>query len=142
MIIRDVMKPVLEFGLITDSVRHVAERMKRLEVGEMAILDGNDVVGMITEHDITTRVIAEGRDPSTTRIGEVLAVEMFTCWEDHEVEDTLRMMENMKVRRLLVRDYEGNVSGIVSLEDLVVSIGREQVNEVIRMVSELAQPVR
>ncbi|MHB9030192.1 MAG: CBS domain-containing protein, partial [Candidatus Latescibacterota bacterium] len=76
MKVRELMTPNVEVVQTTDSVRQAAEQMKRLNVGVMPVMSGNDVVGMLTDRDIALRMVAVGRDPETTRVGEVMTPEV------------------------------------------------------------------
>ncbi len=142
MKVRDVMTANVETVQITDSIRQAAERMRRLDVGVMPALDGNDPVGMLTDRDIAIRAVAMGRNPETTRIGEIMTPDVFSCGEDQDIEEAAGIMEEKKIRRLLVRNASGKIIGIVSLGDLAAHIDEKKSGEILREVSETAQPVR
>jgi CBS domain-containing protein len=140
MKVRDVMTRNVQVVQTTDSVRQAAEQMKRLNVGALPVMSGNDVVGMLTDRDISLRMVAVGRDPETTRVGEILTPEVFFVTEDESIEQAGKVMEEKKIRRLLVRDSQGKAIGILSLGDIAVSVGEDESGELLRSISEPAQP--
>jgi len=117
--------------------------MKSLDVGPLPICDGERLVGMVTDRDITVRATAQGRDPNTTRVRDVMTEEVFYCFEDQEIEDAAEIMERAQIRRLVVLNRDKRLVGIVSLGDLAVETGDEELSgEVVRHVSEPAEPRR
>jgi CBS domain-containing protein len=74
---------------------------------------------VISDRDITVRAIAEGRDPRTTDVGDVMTAEVVCCQEDDEVQRAAGLMQREQLQRLLVVDAGGRLVGIVSLGDLV-----------------------
>lgn len=141
MKVREVMTENVQSIQNTDSVRQAAEVMKRLNVGAVPVLRGNDTVGILTDRDIVIRSVAVGRDPETTRVGEVMTGDVLSCREDQDIEEAVRIMEENQVRRLVVRDAQGRVIGIVSLGDLSMEIGEGKTGEMLRRISEPAQTV-
>ena len=76
------------------------------------------MVGMLTDRDITVRAVAEGRDPRTTKVRDVMSGELICCYEDQEVEVAAHLMRSQQIRRVLVLDRDKQLVGIVSLSDL------------------------
>ncbi len=142
MKVREVMSGNVQSVQNTDSVRQAAEIMKRMNIGVVPVLKGNDTIGILTDRDITVRLVAVGRDPETTRVGEVMTGDILTCREDQDIEEAAEIMENHQVRRLLVQNAQGRTVGILSLGDLAFEIGEGKIGEVLRRISEPAQPVR
>jgi CBS domain-containing protein len=117
--------------------------MQRLDVGMLPISDGDRLVGMLTDRDITVRATAKGRDPTTTQIREVMTPEVIYCFEDQEVSEAAKLMQEKQIRRLPVLNQEKRLVGIVSLGDVAVHSGAEKVvSETIKEVSEPAEPNR
>ena len=111
--------------------------MKNLDVGPLPVVDEGHLVGVITDRDITVRATAEGRDPRTTRVMEVMSREVVTCREGDDVHRAARLMQEAQLRRLLVVDGEGNLTGIVSLGDLALQTGDDRLTgETLEKVSE------
>lgn len=114
-----------------------AQRMNSLDVGMLPVCDGERLVGMITDRDITVRGVAQGHDPKTARVQEVMTPEVIYCFDDEDVKDVAKTMEEKQVRRLPVLNRDKRLVGIVSLGDLAVRTGKEKLaGEVLERVSE------
>src|SRR5512134_1186166 len=84
------------------TLQAAAEAMRSLDVGPLPVCEGERLVGMITDRDITIRSTAQGRDPRTTRVREVMTPEVVCCLETDEVDTVARLMQDAQLRRLLV----------------------------------------
>jgi CBS domain-containing protein len=143
MQLKDVMTPQVEVLSPEATVREAAQKMKALDVGPIPICDGGRVVGMLTDRDITVRAVAEGRDPATTPVSDIMTPDVLYCYEDQDVQEAARLMAEQQVRRVLVLTRDQRLVGIVSLGDLAVYTGEEQLtSEVLEEVSEPAEPKR
>ena len=143
MQVRDVMTPQGEVIAPTATLTEAAQKMSQLEVGPLPVCEGAQLVGMLTDRDITIRAIAQGRDPNTTRVREVMTPEVVYCFEDHDVEIAAQMMEMRQIRWVPVLSRGKRLVGIVSLGDLAVETGnRDLVGETLEQVSEPAEPKR
>ena len=105
-----------------DTVRDAAEKMKRLGTGAVPLFDDGMPVGIITGGDITTRVVAEGKDPDQTPAIDVLTPGVISCGVDDDAKEALRLMGDKKVHRLLVLDERRRPVGIVSVGDLAARL--------------------
>jgi CBS domain-containing protein len=123
------------------TLKKAAEKMKNLDVGPLPVCDGEWLVGMLTDRDIIIRAVAAGRDPSTTKVRDVMTPEVVYCFEDQNVEEAAQLMEENQIRRLPVLNRNKWLVGIVSLGDLAVDTGdRQLVGKVLEQVSEPAEP--
>jgi CBS domain-containing protein len=126
----------------TSTLREAAEKMKLLNVGFLPVREGNKLIGLITDRDIVVRGLAEGLDPRSTRAKDIVSSEIVYCYDDDSVEDAARLMEDNQVRRLIVVDHDQTPVGIVSIGDIAVKSGEEQLaGEILERVSEPATPV-
>ena len=100
------------------TLQDAASIMKTLDVAALPVSDGERLIGVITDRDITLRAIAEGRDPRTTDVGDVMTAEVVCCHEDDEVQRAALLMQREQLRRLMVVDAGGRLVGIVSLGDV------------------------
>jgi len=116
--IREFMSSYLETIAANDSVQHAAGRMRAFDLGCLLVRDDQELVGMITDRDITVRVTAAGKNPRTTAVSEVMSPGLICCNEDQDVEEVGRMMEINQLHRLALIDREGHPTGIISLGDL------------------------
>lgn len=143
MQVKDVMTRGVEVIHPGASVAEAADQMKRLDVGPLPVCDGDRLVGMVTDRDITIRATAGGTDPTTVTVGDVMTPHAIYVFEDEDVRDAARLMEEHQVRRLVVLNRDQRLMGIVSLGDLAVDThDRQLAGEVLEQVSEPAEPKR
>ena len=100
----------------TSSVLTAARLMKEHNIGALMVLDGTRLIGIFTERDALFRVLAEGRDPAATRIGDVMTRQPQTIHPDEPFLRALRMMHEGKFRHLPVVEYDRPL-GMVSVRD-------------------------
>jgi CBS domain-containing protein len=137
------MTPEVEVISPETTLAEAAQRMKSLDVGLLPVGERDRLVGMVTDRDITVRATAEGRDPKTTNVREVMTEQVFYCFEDESIEQAAEIMERAQIRRLMVLNRDKRLVGIVSLGDLAVETGEEELaGEVLERVSEPAAPRR
>ena len=113
-IIRELMTVNPRTVQVTHSVVDAAKLMRGEDSDIAPILDGKELVGVITDRDITVRVVAEGRDASTTRVDEVASHGLVTIDPDQTFEDALHLMARHHVDHLPVVEEDGKLIGIVS----------------------------
>jgi predicted transcriptional regulator len=106
--------------------------------------EARDIAGPLRAGDPTTiRAVAEGKDPRTTRVREAMTEETISCFEDQDVQEAARTVQERQVRRLVVLNRDKRLVGIVSLGDLATeSVDQEKAGEVLQDVSEPALPRR
>jgi len=132
----------IEFIHESDTIADTARKMKELNVGVIPVFDENRLVGVITDRDITIRGVAGGLDPDSTKVGQIMTKDVISCTEDDDVSEAIKMMQVNKIRRLIVRDDQNKVVGIIALGDLAVNLSECLVGEALRDVSEPARPQR
>ncbi len=118
--IRDVMSPNPQTVPADATLQDAAREMKQDDVGAVLVRDNGTVSGILTDRDIVVRGIAEGRDPSSTKVGDVASRDVKTLTPDSTVEDAIRIVREQNVRRIPVVDDSGKPAGIVSIGDLAV----------------------
>ncbi|MFL5818155.1 MAG: CBS domain-containing protein [Conexibacter sp.] len=121
-----------------DSVLDAAKRLAELDVGALPICGEDDrLKGMLTDRDIVVKVLADGRDPASTRAGELGAGDgrTITIGADDPVEEILRTMAEHRVRRLPVIDGKRLV-GIVAQADVARNIDDGQVGQLVESISQ------
>ena len=102
-----------------------ARTMRDDDVGAAIICEGDTIRGIVTDRDITLRVVAEGQDPSKVTIGTMSTSDVVTVTPDDSVEDAIRLMSDKAIRRLPVVE-NGKPVGIVSIGDLAVESDGEK----------------
>src|SRR5687768_5431396 len=101
MRIADVMTRGCECAQPSDSIAHAAERMRELDVGALPVCGDKDkLVGIVTDRDITIRATAECCNPDGTHVSDVMPPGTVYCFEDQDVAEAARLMEEKQVRRL------------------------------------------
>jgi CBS domain-containing protein len=143
MKVKDLMTRSVECTRPDASLREAAEKMKALDVGPLPVCENDRLVGMLTDRDITVRATAEGVPPGLGQVRDVMTQEVIYCFDDQDVNEAARLMEQNQVRRLVVLNRDKRLVGIVSLGDLAVKAGDERLSsEALEQVSEPASPRR
>lgn len=143
MKIRDIMTPDVECVWPDDSLQEAAIKMKDLDVGTLPVCDRDRIAGILTDRDVTVRAVAEGRNPRSTPVRDVMTKDIIYCYDDEGTEAAALLMKERQVRRVLVLNRYRRLVGIVSLGDLAAETGDPQrIGEVLQDVSEPAIPRR
>jgi CBS domain-containing protein len=103
----------------SDTVRDAAQAMREADVGDVIVLQGDKVCGILTDRDIVVRAVADGRDPASVKVADVCSPELTCVSAGDSVDDAIRIMRDMSIRRLPVVDG-GRAVGIVTIGDLAV----------------------
>ena len=143
MELRDIMTRNVEVVNGNASLKEAATKMKTLDVGLIPVCDGDRLKGLLTDRDITIRATANGRDPSKTKVNEVMSTDIAYCLEDQAVDEAVILMEARQIRRLPILNQDKQLIGIVSLADIAVHVGdRDLTGETLEEISEPAEPKR
>lgn len=123
------------------TVRQAAEEMAAINVGVLPVARDQMLVGMLTDRDITIRVVGQGLDPNKTLAGDAMTSGVLTVREDQEIEEVVQAMREKQIRRAPVLDANQRLVGIVSLGDLAAKGGDlELCGAALKGVSEPAEP--
>ena len=114
--VRDVMTPKLVSVQPGDSLATAAQAMRENDIGDLIVLNGEELFGVITDRDIVVRGIAENHDPQT-QVKEIASQQVKTVSPEDAVDDAVEIMKDHAVRRLPVVE-NGRVVGVVSLGDI------------------------
>jgi CBS domain-containing protein len=118
-------------------LREAARKMRDIDSGVMPVGENDRLVGMLTDRDITVRATADGKDPNTTPVRDVMSSEVIYCFADDDVEVAARKMEEHQIRRVIVLNRDKRLVGIASLGDLAVHAPTDRLaGEVTEAVSE------
>ena len=107
----------------TESVSAAARAMKEYGIGAVLIVADGRFSGLVTDRDIAVRVLAENRDPVTTRLGDICSTELAVLGPDDDVEQAARLVRQLAVRRIPVVQ-DGIPVGVVSIGDLALDEDR------------------
>jgi CBS domain-containing protein len=100
------------------SIKDIAQQMFKLRIGYFPVCDKGRLVGILTDRDITCRVVAEERDPGTTKVRDVMSKAVAYCFDDDEFTMAVHLMEQNRIRRIPVLDRKEHLVGILSLTDV------------------------
>jgi len=107
------------------TVLDAAKFMTDMNVGSVVVTDNDSPKGLITDRDVVAKVIAQGKDSSSITIGEIMVSPVVTISEDKDIIDATKMMSDHGIRRLPVTGPNGKLRGVVSMDCVVVVVGRE-----------------
>jgi CBS domain-containing protein len=139
MKIQQIMTRKVECVEPTLPIGKAAEKMRDLDIGFLPICENDMLVGTVTDRDITIRSVAQGRDPRLAPVSEIMTQQIFYCYEDEDVENVARYMEDKAVRRLVILNRQKQLVGVVSLGDIAKTSGeKELAGETLGQIAEAA----
>ena len=118
----------------TASVVEAARLMREQDIGSLPVTDDEQLVGMITDRDITMRVVAEAADPNVTSVEDVYSRDLVSVEPDNDLEEALGLMARHQVRRLPVVE-DGRLVGIVAQADIALSENETKTGELVEAIS-------
>jgi CBS domain-containing protein len=118
MHVQEIMSHRTEAVQVDDSVQDAAKHMKTFGIGILPVVNEDGVAGVLTDRDLVTRVMVDGKDPGDTRVKDVMTTRPIAVYQDQEVADAARAMMGHRIRRLIVLDRDGERTGIVSIDDM------------------------
>jgi CBS domain-containing protein len=119
------------------TVLDAAKFMTDMNVGTVIVTVEDIPSGLITDRDIVTKVLAQGKDPKTTKIEEIMITPVVTISEDKGIFDATKLMSTHGIRRFPVVDTKGKLVGVIALDDVMVLLGEEMKNIAGALRSEL-----
>lgn len=138
MKVNEIMTADVEIIRPESTIQEAAQKLKTLEVGSLPVCNGRRLVGMITDRDITIRVVAEGMDPASTRVDQVMSPDLIWCFEDETLEEAEAKMMQKQIRRLPVISRDKELVGILAVGDIAIKTDEmAKVGETMREISEL-----
>ena len=138
MQVREVLTHNVERIPPDTSVREAAQKMKGKDFGVLPVFEGDRLIGMVTDRDIVTRAVAEGRGPDTP-VRDVMSQGVVYAFEDQELKEAAKIMKEHQVRRLIVLNRDKRLVGIVSLGDLATEGDQRSATQALKGVSQPAQ---
>ena len=133
MKVRDLMHKGIEIMPPDTPVTKLAKKMREKDIGAIPVGSNGELVGMVTDRDITVRAVASGKDLSQLTAHDVMTKGVFCCRDTARVKDVVQMMEEKKIRRVPVSDEKDQVIGMISLGD--ISDAGKMTREVMKAVS-------
>lgn len=137
---RDIMTKNPVCCLRDDSVVQAANLMKDQDVGSIPVVENKVnriLVGIVTDRDLALKVVAEGRDPKTVKVEDVMTHDIVTCYIDDDIQMALDAMSDYQLRRIPIVDYEDIILGIIAQADIAVQI--DEPEKAAAVVKEISQ---
>ncbi len=117
--IRDIMRQGFLFTVQRDAtVAEAVQLMTTHNVGIVTVLEGDRLIGVFSERDVVRRVVAAGRDPARTRVGDVMTTELVVAEADEDYQSAMRKMDQANIRHLPVVSG-GRLLSMISIRDLM-----------------------
>jgi CBS domain-containing protein len=117
------------------SVAYAAKMMRDEDVGLAPVVEGDKLIGMLTDRDIAIRVVAEGRNPDEVKVSEVASKQVVTIDPQQDLDEALRIMAKHQVRRLPVVEEDGRLVGVVAQADVAREGDDTQTGELVEEIS-------
>ena len=118
MKVRELMSALVETARPNQSVKDLAEQMRKHGIGYFPICDHGRLLGIVTDRDVVCRVVAEGRDPSSTKLRDVMSKGVAYCFDEDDLTTAVQLMEQIRMRRIPVIDRSEHLRGVLSLTDI------------------------
>lgn len=123
--VQDVMNNNLKSLPKSASIWEAANMMRENDIGDVVVIgEDSKILGIVTDRDIVVRAIAQGKDPSTTKLEEITSKDLVTVSSTDDADQAVRLMREKAIRRLPVVDGDRPV-GFVSIGDLALAKDRE-----------------
>jgi len=135
MKVRDAMSKDVETVRSNQSIKEVAARMDRHGIGYFPVCDQGRLVGIVTDRDVTCRLVADGLDPVRTRVRDIMSKGVVYCFDGDTVTAAIQLMEQNRIRRIPVVDRQEHLVGILSLTDVARAVPSRLTAELLGAVS-------
>lgn len=140
MKIREIMSKDVQTVRPEATLVEAAQKMRQIDSGAIPVCDGDKLKGILTDRDIVVRAIAEGKNPEISTVEEVLTAGPLWVYDDEDVKEANRLMEENQVRRLMVVDRSKKLVGIISLGDISQHQDEELAGNTLQEISEPTPP--
>ena len=132
--VKDAMTSDVKTASPAQPLTDVARLMKQEDVGAVPVVDGERLIGVVTDRDIVVRGIADGSDPHAIKAGDIASRDIVTVRPDDDLDEALRLMGQHQVRRLPVVD-EGQLVGVVAQADVAQEAKEKDVGQLVEEIS-------
>lgn len=128
------------YCLPNDAVARAAQLMKNENIGPIPVIENEQtkkLVGIVTDRDLALKVVADGRDPKSTKVEEVMTRKVVTCRPEDDLQKALDAMSEHQLRRIPVVDDDNKLVGIIAQADVATRVNQPQ--KTAEMVKEISQ---
>lgn len=136
MSVKDIMQRELRVADPATSLSDAAEIMRDADIGALPVVEGGQILGMVTDRDIVIRAIAENKDPDVVTVREIMTPEFVCVFEEQSEDEAAELMAKRQIRRLPVLNRDRKLVGMLSLGDLA----RHETDKSGEALREISQP--
>jgi CBS domain-containing protein len=137
MKIREIMTSEVEVAHPDDTLQTAARKMRDRDIGFLPVMDGGELIGVLTDRDLVLRAMADGLKLNTMVGRDIVTSPGIYCFDDQDVNEAAQLMQGHQIRRLVILSrHDGSVLGVISLGDLAVNSTPDASGEVLQSVSE------
>ena len=142
MKVKDAMKTDVGACSSEDNLMKIAEMMRVRDCGVIPVVDCNKIVGMLTDRDVCLAIAARNRKASDVKAKDLSNGKVITCLAEDDLESALRKMRKYQIKRLAVADETGELVGILSIADAVLSVRKDKnlKKKIYSTIRAIAQP--
>ncbi len=136
MLVKNIMSKEVREIKPDDTIHTAAKRMRDYDIGAFPVTKGNEILGIITDRDIVIDAIADNKDPKSTKIEDIIHKDkVFDCNENDEVEKAANIMKDAQIRRLVVKNDDNKISGMLSFGDIAANTDIKLMGSTIKQIS-------
>jgi CBS domain-containing protein len=137
MKLSEIMTREVVFIQPDDSLQSAAKKMRDLNIGFLPVCDGDKLLGVISDRDITVRALADGMDLNIMLGRDLMTEPPIYCFEDQDISEAAKLMEENQIRRLVILNREDQrLVGVVSLGDIARNATTDRSGQILQKVSE------
>ncbi|MBN2257003.1 MAG: CBS domain-containing protein [Anaerolineaceae bacterium] len=128
--------------LPNDTVTKAAQSMKNENVGSIPVINDEKkkkLIGIVTDRDLALQIVADGRDPKTTKVADVMTSKVYTCFADDDIQKAVAMMAKHQLRRIPVVDNDQKIIGVISQADVATRVNKRK-KKLASMIKKISQP--
>ena len=125
MLVREIMTTGVQFVSPEVPLKDVAQKMRDMNIGCLPVGSAEGLIGMITDRDLACRAVAEGLDAATTPAEAVMSKGVTFCFDDQEVSEAAKLMEEKRIQRLPILSHDQKMLGFLSFGDLAMRCSHE-----------------
>ena len=135
MKLKEIMSSDVKVVGVNDTLQTAARKMRESDIGFLPVIDGDQLIGVLSDRDIIVRAIAQGANPKTMLGRELATSPAIYCFEDQEIEEAAQLMHDNRIRRLVILNRgDKHVAGVVSLSDLALNADDKLTDKVLQSV--------
>ena len=136
MHVSEIMSDKVEWVSPDLSLRAAAQKMRDQDIGCLPVGENDRLVGMVTDRDITCRAVADGQPLARTKVRDVMSKGIVYCFDDQDISEAARMMEQKQIHRLPVLNRQKRMVGLLSLGDVALHAPHKLAGEVVAAISQ------